>query len=155
MYLLAVALLTFILPVGSILLEHVLSPAPPPPWFAMIGTWFVFWSAGIRLILAGLRQFFQPEFTARRIFELEGKDSLPIVRELGIANFAAGVVGVLSLAAPSFVLPVAISGAIFYGMAGLRHAFDADRSLNRTVAMASDLFVGLALSAYVVSRLLV
>jgi hypothetical protein len=147
MYLLTVALLTFILPVGSILLDHFLW-ATALSWIALIGKWFVFWSAGIRLLLAGLRQFYQPEFTARDIFRLESKDALPIIRELGIANAAIGVVGALSLAQPSFVLPIAISGALFYGVAGARHASDAERSFNQTVAMASDLFVCLALLTY-------
>ena len=151
MYLLTVALLTFVLPVASILLDHSLA-ASAVPWFALIGKWFVFWSAGVRLLLAGLRQFFQPEFTARDIFKLANNDALPIVRELGIANFAAGVVGALSIAEPSFVLPVAISAALFYGLAGVRHALQPERSANETIAMASDLFVSLALIVYLAYR---
>jgi hypothetical protein len=147
MYFVTVTLLTFVLPVASILLDHATS-ASAVSWFALIGKWFVFWSAGVRLILAGLRQFYQPRFTARDIFGLSSDDALPIVRELGIANFATGIVGALALAKPSFVLPVAISAAIFYGIAGVRHALEAQRTVNQTVAMATDLFVCLALLTY-------
>ena len=87
MYFVTVTLLTVVLPVASILLDHAMS-ATAVSWFALIGKWFVFWSAGVRLILAGLRQFYQPGFTARDIFGLRSDDALPIVRELGIANFA-------------------------------------------------------------------
>jgi hypothetical protein len=147
MYFVTVTLLTFVLPVASILLDHAMS-ATAVAWFALIGKWFVFWSAGVRLILAGLRQFFQPGFTARDIFGLRSDDALPIVRELGIANFGTGIVGALALAKPTFVLPVAISAAIFYGIAGVRHALDTERTLNQTVAMVTDLFVCLALLTY-------
>jgi hypothetical protein len=147
MYFAVVGLLTFLLPIGSVLVDHFVVDTAPP-LLALVGKWFVFWSAGIRLILAGLRQFYQPQFTAKEIFDLKSDDALPIVQELGIANFATGVVGVVALAMPSFVLPVAISSAIFYGVAGIRHSVAVERTLNETVAMVSDLFVCLALVAY-------
>ena len=149
MYFAIVALLMFILPIASVFWDHAVSGAALP-LFALVGKWFVFWSAGVRLILAGLRQFFQPQFTAKEIFGLKSDDALPIVRELGIANFATGVVGVIALAKPSFVLPVATSAAIFYGVAGVRHILAPERTTNESVAMASDLFVCLALLAYLV-----
>jgi hypothetical protein len=43
---------------------------------------------------------------------MTGDEALPIVRELGVANIAIGVVGLLSLAAPSFRLPTAIAAAM-------------------------------------------
>jgi hypothetical protein len=69
-----------------------------------------------------------------RNFHIESSEALPLVRELGIANFATGVVGLASLRASSFVLPVAISAAIFYGVAGIRHVAERGRSRNETVA---------------------
>ena len=98
MYIAAVALLTFVLPLGSALAEHALPGGAP--FMALIGKWFVFWAAGVRLVLAGARQLFQPEFTARQIFKIEGSDALPLVREIGAANFAIGAVGVASLRRP-------------------------------------------------------
>ena len=147
MYVAIVALTMVILPAVSIVAGHALDPAAA--WLLLAGRWFVFWSVGVRLTLAGTRQFFQPAFTAREIFHL-GDDALPIVRELGVANVATGVVGLLSLAAPSFTLPVAISAAIFYGAAGFRHALERDRSRNETVAMSSDLFAFVVLTLFVV-----
>jgi hypothetical protein len=89
------------------------------------------------LFLAGLRQFFQPRFTSEQIFGIKTDDALPLVRELGAANFATGMVG--TLAKPSFVLPVALAAAIFYGITGVRHVAESNRTWNENVAMISDL----------------
>src|SRR5436190_18273694 len=116
MYLLIVTLTMFVLPVASIGLEWGFGP-----WSTLLlltGKWFVFWSVGVRLTLAGLRQIAAPDFTARDIFKIEAPEVLPLVRELGFANLAAGVVGLTSLAWPGFVLLAAIWGAIFLGAAG-------------------------------------
>jgi hypothetical protein len=146
MYVLTVILLMLVLPAGSIYLEHLHGAAP---LMLLVGKWFVFWSAGVRLFLAGLRQFFQPRFTSEQIFGIKSDDALPLVRELGIANFATGVVGLASLLQPGFVLPVAIASGIFYGIAGIRHTATSHRTGNETIAMISDLFIFLVLAAYV------
>jgi hypothetical protein len=135
------------LPVGSIYVEYSYLHSTAP-LMLLVGKWFVFWSAGVRLLLAGLRQFFQPRFTAEQILGIKSDDALPLVRELGAANFATGVVGIASLAKPSFTLPVAIAAAIFYGIAGIRHVAGSDRTRNENIAMISDLFVALILALY-------
>jgi hypothetical protein len=152
MYIAVVALLMLVLPLGSAFVEHALPGAAP--FMALIGKWFVFWAAGVRLVLAAARQLFQPEYTARQIFKIEGSDALPLVREIGAANFALGAVGVASLWRPDFILPIALAAAIFYGIAGFRHALETDRSFNESVAMGSDLFVFVMLAAYAAHALL-
>jgi len=147
MYFLSVILLMAAFPLGSIAAEHsYFHSAVPLP--LLVGKWFVFWSAGVRLSLAGLRQIFQPSFTSRQIFGIESNDALPIVRELGVANLATGIVGLVSLAKPGFVLPVALAAAIFYGIAGIRHLTDFGRTGNQTIALVSDLFAALVFAAY-------
>jgi hypothetical protein len=148
MYLAIVVGLMFVLPVGSVLAEY-LSLPDGVAVMPLVGKWFVFWCAGVRLLLAGLRQYFQPEFTAREIFDMKSDEALPVVRELGVANFSIGVVGVLSLLAPGFVLPVAIAAGIFYGIAGVRHVMEPARSRNETIAMLSDLFAFAVLVVFV------
>jgi hypothetical protein len=151
MYLVSVLALMVVLPAGSVLADYLATP--DAAIMPLIGKWFVFWSAGVRLLLAGLRQYFQPQFTAHEIFEMKSDEALPVVRELGVANFSMGAVGVLSLLAQNFVLPVAIAATIFYGIAGVRHAMQPARSRNETIAMATDLFACAVLAAYVVSAL--
>lgn len=153
MYLATVLLLMGILPIGSVLLESFAFGSADPVIF-LAGKWFVFWGVGLRLVLAGLRQFFQPGFTAREIFDIKADEALPLVRELGVANFATGVVAVLSLWVPTFVLPVAISAGIFYGVAGMRHVAAQARSRNETIAMVSDLFIFAVLLVYVGSSVI-
>jgi hypothetical protein len=136
MYFLSVLLLMLVLPAGSIYPEHIYLHASVP-LMSLIGKWFGFWSAGIRLFLAGLRQFFQPRFTSEQIFSIKTDDALPLVRELGAANFATGMVG--TLAKPSFVLPVTLAAGIFYGIAGVRHVAESNRTWNENVAIISDL----------------
>jgi hypothetical protein len=145
-YLAIVILTMFLLPLGSTAIEHAVRPEAALMW--LLGKWFVFWGVGVRLVLAGGRQVLQPAFTAREIFHMESRDALPLVRELGIANLATGVVGLASLLQPTFVLPVAISAAIFYGIAGLRHIVERGRSGNETIAMLSDLFIFAVLAAF-------
>jgi len=149
MYIAVVALTMFLLPAGSVFVEWALHPQASIIF--LVGRWFVFWGVGVRLGLAGLRQFFQPSFTAREIFHMGGDEALALVRELGVANFATGVVGLLSLAMPGFILPVSISAGIFYGIAGIGHIAERDRSPNETVAMVSDMFMFLVLAGFVVA----
>jgi hypothetical protein len=157
-YLRTVFLLTVILPIGSIGVEHFFFHHSVP-LMLLAGKWFVFWSAGVRLFAAGLRQFFQPRFTTEKIFGIKSDDALPFVRELGIANFATGIIGIASLFKPGFVLPVAITAGIFFGITGIRHAAQGSPPANKNVqkrrtsgeniAMASDLLVFLVFVAYV------
>lgn len=152
MYIAVVALLMFVLPLGSAVAERALHAAVP--FMALTGKWFVFWAAGVRLVLAGARQLLQPEFTARNIFKIEGSDAFPLVREIAAANLALGAVGVASLWRQDFILPIALAAAIFYGIAGFRHLLERGRSLNETMAMTSYLFVFIVLAAYAAYALL-
>jgi hypothetical protein len=149
MYLAVIALTMFVLPIASVVIEGAFNPAESLVLLA--GRWFVFWGVGVRLGLAGLRQFFQPGFTAREIFHISGDAALPLVRELGVANVATAAVGLLSLVFPSFTLPVAISACIFYGGAGIRHAAGRDRSRNEDIAMVSDIFLSVVLAIYLIA----
>jgi|SRR5471030_1243919 hypothetical protein len=51
-------------------------------------------------------------YTAQTILGINGSDSLIVVRELGIANSAIGVVGLGTLVSPSWVPPLAMVGAL-------------------------------------------
>ncbi|MBG1233349.1 DUF6790 family protein [Aestuariivirga litoralis] len=147
MYLAIVLLTMLVLPVASMLVHHGMEPSLP--WIVLLGRWFVFWGVGARLGLAGFRQYLRPEFTARNIFHMKGDEALPLVKELGAANLAAGVTGLLSLVMPSFVLPAAIYALIFYANAGWAHVMRPGRLLNENIAMISDLFIALILAVYV------
>jgi hypothetical protein len=119
---------------------------------ALAGKWFVFWTVGVRLFVAGLRQMIQPRYTAETILGIKGEDSLLIVRELGFANCAIGSIGIGTLYFPGWLLPASIAGTIFYGLAAINHSYHKARTSLQNVAMISDLFAAVALLVFIVYR---
>ena len=146
LYYVIVATLMLAFPVLSIAIEaaHLSTDVDA----VLIGKWFVFWSVGWRLLLAGVRQIAQPEYTARQILGLQSTESWTLVRELGFGNLALGIVGVLSLWLAPWQLAAALAGGLFYMLAGINHVVQKHRNRLENVAMVSDLFVG-AILVYV------
>jgi hypothetical protein len=153
MYLAAVVSMMFALPLVSIIAEA-LWGTTHVDLLILVGKWFVFWAMGIRLFTAGLRQAIRPELTAEGILGIKGKESLIVVQELGFANIGMGALGVLSITRAGWVFPAAIAGLLFYGLAGIRHVFVRRKNRLEVVAMVSDLFIFVVLSAYVIAELL-
>jgi hypothetical protein len=147
MYFAIVILLMGVLPVASILAEWGFAHGGPD-FVSLIGKWFVFWSVGVRLMLAGGRQIFNPTFTAEAIFGVKEKAALTIVQELGFGNLSIGLLGLLSLANPLWTVPAAIAGGLFYGLAGIKHLTNGERNAIENVAMISDLFIFVVLALY-------
>jgi hypothetical protein len=140
-----------VLPIGSIVAEHVLQPGAP--LITLMGQWFAFWAGGVRLFLAGVMQLLRPAFTAHKIFALSTDEALPLVRELGIANLATGILGIASIAASAFVLPLSIWTTIFYGAASIGHFARRARSANESIAMITDFFAFVVFAAIVAIKL--
>ncbi len=138
MYYLIVAAFILVLPIASIAVEvvHVGTAFSA----TVVAKWFVFWAVGWRLFLAGVRQTLQPSFTAREILGLKGEESFVVVRELGFANISLGLLGLLSLIVPAWQSAAALTGGVFYGLAGVMHIRQAHRNGLENVAMVSDLF---------------
>ena len=152
MYFIFVVLLMFVLPVASIATEVL--------WFRdgaglmfLIGKWFVFWTVGVRLLLAGIRQVVQPRFTAESIFDVKDPAANAMVREIGFGNLAMGTVGLASLAQPAWLVPAAIVGGLYYGLAGAGHAFRGGRNFNEQTALVSDLMIFVVLAGVVARNL--
>jgi hypothetical protein len=151
MYYLIVAALMLALPVLSLALEWSGTHAPIDA--SMLCKWFGFWSVGWRLLLAGVRQIVQPQYTAEVILGLKNEESRILVRELGFANLALGVLGVLSVPVPSWRLAVALAGGVFYFLAGTNHFLQPHRNRQQNVAMLSDVFVASVLLGSCVAAL--
>jgi hypothetical protein len=148
-YLFAVLALSLFLPALSALFEWLISKNPLDS-LALIGKWFIFWAVGVRLLMAGLRQVFNPAFTAKDIFHINHAPSHAIVRELGFANICFGLIGAISLFLPAWRMVSAFGSGLYYGIAGVNHFIRKGPSANETVAMISDIFIFLALAIYVV-----
>ncbi|HEY6618499.1 MAG TPA: DUF6790 family protein [Steroidobacteraceae bacterium] len=152
MYVAIVTTFMLVLPSGFICLSFAFGGAALSA--ALIAKWFVIWSVGARLSLAGLRQIFQPRYTAAVILSLKHDESLVLVRELGFANLAIGLVGLGAWIYPMWITAAALAGAVFYSLAGLSHVLRPHRGNFENIAMVSDFFVGLVLAAALVSILL-
>ena len=72
---------------------------------------------------------------------------------VGFGNLAMGTLGILSLFVPEFLLPAAIVGGLFFGLAGLGHLMRKDRNVKEQVAFVSELAMFALLAGFVASRL--
>ena len=148
MYILMTILLMFVLPIASILGDRFLFRSPLGI-MSLIGKWFVFWAMGVRLFTAGLHQSIRPRFTAETILRIKGMEQFIVVQELGFANLAMGLLGLGSLLALSWVLPAAVVGSLFIGLAGIRHVFSKGSTSLEKGAMLSNLVVACLFLSYI------
>ncbi len=150
MYLVSVILLLFVLPTACVAVEALWVGGAD--LLLLIGKWFVFWAVGVRLFMAGLRQVVQPQFTSESIFEIKDRAAFAIVREVGFGNLSMGTLGLASLAISGFLVPAAIVGGLYYGLAGVGHLLRGGRNFNGQTAMVSDLLMFVVLAVFVASR---
>jgi hypothetical protein len=152
MYFVLVILLLFIFPLASAIIEAALSVHAVSIVF-LEGRWFVFWAVGIRLFIAGGRQVSKPQFTAEEIFDIHDRRSFAIVRELGFANLSMGLLGICSLFRAGWIVPAALVGGLYYGLAGVGRIFHKRKNAKEYTAMISDGFVCLVLLIFLLSSL--
>jgi hypothetical protein len=151
MYFVSVVLLLLVFPVASIAVQMLWGHGAGDP-VAMIGKWFVFWAVGVRLFIAGIRQVIQPQFTAESIFAVKDRAADAIVREIGFGNLAMGALGLASLEMPAWLVPAAVAGGLYYGLAGAGHVARGGTGLNSRTALISDLLMFVVLAAFVIVR---
>jgi hypothetical protein len=151
MYLGAVILLLGVLPILSIVVEFITTS--DASLLSLVGKWFVFWAVGVRLFVAGLSQVFRPQVTYGGIFNIEDPEAGKLVKEIGFGNLSIGLLGILSLFVGAWVVPSAIAGALFYILAGIQHWLNGAASTKETVALVSDILVGIVLALFVLLTL--
>jgi hypothetical protein len=142
-----------VLPAVSVAVEALRSPGAAD-LMLLIGKWFTFWAVGARLFTAGVMQTFRPQFTAQSIFDIKDQGALAVVREVGFGNLAIGALGPTSLIEPEWVVPAAIVGGLYYGLAGLGHLLRKTRNFKEQTVLVSDLAIFVLLAAFVSSRAL-
>ncbi len=151
MYVVVVTATTLVLPIGFALVAcYGYNGGVDLPFF--LGKWYVFWAGGVRLFLAGLRQVFNPGYTLGEIFGIDHPPSKHIVQELGFANLAMGTLGMCALLGPTVITPGALVAGLYYGLAGVRHAFTPGHSSKRLLAMITDLIVFVMLAVFFVTH---
>ncbi|MBB3769735.1 hypothetical protein FHS55_000321 [Angulomicrobium tetraedrale] len=141
----AIVLATMVvLPIASIAAE--LSTTTGIASFVLVSIkWFAFWAVGVRLLLAGLSQILRPAFTVKGILGIDEPRAHVLAQELGFANTAIGLAGLFSMMLAGWVAPIAFTGGIFLGLAGLNHLRRPGRNLRETVAMVTDLWAAFVL----------
>jgi hypothetical protein len=144
--------LMLVLPLASILIERVANGRDDGPWIPL-GRWFVFWAIGARLFSAGVRQCLRPGFTARDIFHLESPDAEIVIRELGFANICMGLMALISGFVPSWRAAAGLTGALYFGLAGVMHLRKRPATSNEWLALVSDLFVLVIVGVWLVHAL--
>lgn len=152
MYFASIILLMVVLPAASVGAEA-LHGSGGPDVVELIGKWFTFWAVGVRLFSAGVTQSFGPQFTARSIFDIKDQSALALVREVGFGNLAIGALGLATLVKPGWLVPAAVAGGLYFGLAGLGHLFRPRRNFKEQVALISDLAIFFLLAVFVAQQL--
>ncbi len=151
-YIMIVSLLTFIMPLLSVMLEMYFVENVQPT-FAMLSKWFIFWAVGMRLFIAGMKQTIDPAFTAREIFKFKTEESFPVIRELGFANSCFGLTAMFSFFFPDWRVVSAFASGIYYGIAGFQHLLKRPAGMNESFALFTDLFIFIVLLIYFVTQI--
>jgi hypothetical protein len=152
-YSVSLALFLFILPVVFVVAEALWFGGAAGGYMPLIGKWYTFWAAGVRLFAAGVMQTFRPRFTAEGIFKIKDPAAHGLVREIGFGNLTFGTLALASLAVPSWTVPAALAGGLYYGLAGAGHLLKKDRNAKEQLAMVTDFFAFAVLAAFVISSL--
>lgn len=150
MYVLLLLAQTIVLPLGSTLIAVAVSDANP---LILAGMWWAFWGVGVRLTVAGVSQLANPGRTAKGILGIEDASAEQIVHELGYANLSLGVVALVASFVPHWGILGAVPGAVYMGLAGLRHVTKHGKNRDETVAMYTDLLVFVIVVAGVLAAL--
>lgn len=151
MYLVIVLGISIVLPIIAIVVELLTVPGSDP--LLVVGKWVVFFSAGIRLFTAGISQIFRPQFTAKNLLGIDSPGVGQIVQELGFANTAIGLAGILSLFIPGWTLPVAAIAGVFLLLAGIRHAMKKEKAGQEWIPLITDFVIAIALLVFAVLSL--
>lgn len=141
--------LMVVAPIVSIAFELVISQGSADP-LVVVGKWFLFWGAGVRLFIAGFSQVFRPSFTAQNILGETTPAANQVVQELGFANLGFGLAAIAGAWVPGWAVPVAVAPGLFLLLAGIRHIAKKGKNTKETVATLSDLLVGAVLLAFVI-----
>ena len=145
-YIVSVSILTFIVPTIGFITTHLITGSSLS--FTSFCKWFIFSAVGLRLFFAGIKQVKNPEFTAKQIFQINGPESYPILRELGFANICFGLVALVSFFKPDWRIVSAFASGLYYGIAGIQHIFKKSSGINEKFAMWTDLLIFALLLIY-------
>ena len=91
----------------------------------------------------------------RKILEIDATDANQVVQELGYANLGMGLTALAIPFLPSWGVLLAVPGALFLLLAGVRHIAKPGKKLAEQVATWTDLVVFLGVLAGVIGLAMV
>ena len=138
MYILLVLLQTLVLPLISTTVHLALAGGNP---LMIAGMWWAFWGVGTRLAVAGTSQLANPARTAKGILGIDDPGAEQVIHELGYANLSMGLIALVAPFVPGWGILGAVGGAIYLGLAGLRHVTKRGKNLDENIATWTDLLV--------------
>ncbi len=150
----ALALLLFVFPITNLTMDALVFNAGASSLMDLVGKWFTFWAVGVRLFVAGIMQVARPQFTAQTIFGIKGMSANPVVREVGFGNLSFGTLGICSLTMSNWIIPAALAGGLYYGLAAVGHMLRGRKNEHGQLALMTDLFVFAVLATFITSKLL-
>ena len=143
-----IALIT-VLPITATWLESRVDETPPT--WPIYWKWFIFWSVGFRLFFKGVRLASTPRVTGLSLLSFSNRESYLLLLELGFANMALGVMGILSVINDQWRPIAAIAGAIYFGLSDLLRLLKKPAGRHEKVALAYNLLAFAGLVGYLVS----
>ena len=152
MYIVFVLLQTLVLPLVSSVIHLIV--APGSSILIVLGIWWGFWGVGTRLLVAGISQLTNPGRTSQGILGIDDKNAEQVVHELGFANLSFGLVATAVSLIPEWGLLGAVPGAIYLGLAGVRHVGKRGKNTEENVATWTDLLVFVMVGIGVVGLLI-
>lgn len=147
-YIVLVLLQTVVLPVVSGGIHLAVAGGEP---LVVFGMWWGFWGVGTRLLVAGISQLRNPARTTRGILGIADEGAEQVVHELGYANLSLGLVATALSLFPAWGMLSALPGAVYLGLAGLRHVAKRGKGVEENVATWTDLLVFVAVVTGVVA----
>lgn len=138
MYIALVLLQTVLAPLVSAAIQLIVFGGEP---LVVLGVWWAFWGVGTRLLVAGISQLVNPARTAQGILGIADKGAEFVVHELAYANLSMGAVAMATCFIPGWGILGALAGALYLGLAGVRHVAKRGKNADETVATWTDLVV--------------
>lgn len=152
MYIALVLLQTLILPLVSGGIQLAVAGGNP---LVVFGVWWAFWGVGTRLLVAGISQLVNPGRTAQGILGIDDPGAEQVVHELAYANLSLGLAATALALIPPWGILAAAPGALYLGLAGLRHVAKRGKNRDELVATWTDVLVFAVVAVGLIARAVV
>ena len=149
-YVILVIAQTVALPIVSGIIELVVVGGDP---VLVFGKWWAFWGVGTRLLVAGVAQVSGRGPTSAILgAAAPSVQEKQLILELGTANIAMGVAGLLALV-PGWALPAGVAGGVFLLIAGILHVPKKNKNRQESLATWTDVLVGVVIVVLAIDML--